>query len=395
MRILICSIGLALLAAAGVSHAQNNAPTSDHRPDIVVDDDKVQCPTAQFSSIQDAINAANPGSVIRVCAGTYREQLSIHKSLRIAADNGAILLPGVLTANAMGSSGGAVAAAILVRDAANVDISGLIVDTTNNGIASCATDLIGIFFQNSSGSIAHNAVRNTKLIPALNGCQSGNAIVVQSLGGETSKVQISENSVHDYQKNGITGNEAGTQVVITGNVVIGLGATNGAAQNGIQIGFGGAGRIAHNTVTGNVFAPCVSPTECVANATGILVFESDEVRVVANTVSGNQVGIFAGGNHGIVTDNSVSSSMILAGVDLGGDNNVASNNEITESGQAAVSIEGNDNSVLGNQFTEAPVGILTLADAIGNIRSGNSYFAILIKIEGPSTHRMARPGAKR
>ena len=167
MRILVCSIGLALLASTAVSRAQNSANTNERRADIVVDDDKVQCPTAQFSSIQDAINAANPGSVIRVCAGTYREQLSIHKSLSIAADNGAILLPGVLTANATGSSGGAVAAAVLVRDAADVNISGLIVDTTNNGIASCATDLIGIFFQNSSGSIAHNAVRNAKLIPAL------------------------------------------------------------------------------------------------------------------------------------------------------------------------------------------------------------------------------------
>jgi parallel beta-helix repeat protein len=395
MRIGVCSIALVLLSCAAVSRAQNNATTSEHRPDIVVDDDKVQCPTAQFSSMQDAINAANPGNVIRVCPGTYREQLSIHKSLSIAADDGAILLPGALTANAMGSSGGAVAAAILVRDAAKVDISGLIVDTTNNGIASCATDLIGVFFQNSSGSIAHNAVRNTKLVPALNGCQSGSAIVVQSLGGETSNVQISDNSVHDYQKNGITGNEAGMHVVITGNVVTGLGPTNGAAQNGIQIGFGSAGRIAHNTVSGNVYAPCVSPAECVANGTGILVFESDEVRVIANTVSDNQVGIFAGGNHGILTDNSVSNSMILAGVDLAGDNNVASNNEITASGQAAVAIEGNDNTVLGNQFTEASVGILTLADALGNIRSGNSYFAMLTKIEGPSMRKMAHPGAKR
>lgn len=111
-------------------------------------------------------------------------------------------------------------------------------------------------------------------------------------------------------------------------------------------------------------------------------------------MSGNQVGILAGGNHGIVTDNSVSNSMILAGVDLGGDNNVANNNEITESGQAAVLIEGNDNTVLGNQSTEAPAGILTLADAIGNIRSGNSYFAILTKVERPSMHKMAHPGAK-
>lgn len=106
-------------------------------------------------------------------------------------------------------------------------------------------------------------------------------------------------------------------------------------------------------------------------------------------MSSNQVGILAGGNHGIVTDNS-----ILAGVDLGGDNNVASNNEITESGQAAILIEGIDNTVLGNQSTEAPAGILTLADAIGNIRSGNSYFAILTKIENHPCTKWPTPAQK-
>jgi putative cell wall-binding protein len=43
-------------------------PTAD--PVILVDDDKVQCPTAAFTTIQSAVNAASPGDTIRVCAGT-------------------------------------------------------------------------------------------------------------------------------------------------------------------------------------------------------------------------------------------------------------------------------------------------------------------------------------
>src|SRR5580693_6495228 len=65
----------------------------DHKPDLLVDNDKIQCPSAAFTSIQDAIDAANPGSLIRVCPGTYREQLSVTKSLSIAGDNGAIVMP--------------------------------------------------------------------------------------------------------------------------------------------------------------------------------------------------------------------------------------------------------------------------------------------------------------
>ena len=223
------------------------AQDRDHKPDLLVDDDKIQCPTATFTSIQDAINAASPGSLIRVCPGTYIEQLSIDKSLSIEGDNGAILLPSNMVANTTGSSGTPIAAAIFVKEAADVEIEGLIVDTANSGITGCSPDLIGILYQNSSGSIKQNAVRNTKLAVSLNGCQSGDAIVVQSIGGETSIVSVDDNSVHDYQKNGITGNELGTEVTVSNNVVTGLGPTTGAAQNGIQIGFGGKGRVLRNT----------------------------------------------------------------------------------------------------------------------------------------------------
>ena len=355
----------------------------DRKPDLLVDDDKVQCPTATFTSIQDAINAANAGSLIRICPGTYHEQLSINKSLSIEGDNGAIVLPGNMVANATGFSGAPIVAAILVKDAANVEIEGLIVDTANNGIAECAPDLIGILYQNSSGSIEHNAVRNTKLSVSLNGCQSGDAIVVQSLGGGTSKVKIDDNSVHDYQKNGITGNESGTEVTITKNVVTGLGPTTGAAQNGVQIGFGAKGGVSWNTVTDNVWAPCVSLTSCAFNATGILIFQSDDVRVEHNTVATNQVGIFTNGQNAKIESNNISNSLVLVGIDLAGYDSLAGDNDVTDSGQAAILIEGNDNKVQGNEITEAPVGILKLSGTVGNTHSGNSFFATLIPVQDP------------
>ncbi len=348
------------------------AQDRDRKPDLLVDDDKVQCPTATFTSIQDAINAADPGSLIRVCPGTYREQLSINKSLSIEGDNGAIVLPSSMVANTTGSSGAPIAAAILVKDAANVEIKGLIVDTANNGITECSPHLIGILYQNSSGNIEHNAVRNTKLSVSLNGCQSGDAIVVQSLGGGTSKVSIDDNSIHDYQKNGITGNESGTEVTITKNVVTGLGPTTGAAQNGIQVGFGAKGGVFRNTVTDNVWAPCVSLTNCAFNATGILVFQSDDVRVEHNSVATNQVGIFSNGQNAV-----------FVGIDLAGDDSLASRNDVSNSGQAAILIEGNNNKVQSNEITEAPIGILKLSGTVGNTHSGNSFFDTLIPVEDP------------
>src|SRR6266480_399433 len=44
---------------------------------LLVDDDRVQCPTAQYTSIQLAVTAAQPGDHIDVCPGTYNEQVTI------------------------------------------------------------------------------------------------------------------------------------------------------------------------------------------------------------------------------------------------------------------------------------------------------------------------------
>jgi len=66
----------------------------------VVDDDKVECPNAAFTRIQDAVDAASPGDEIHICKGVYVEQVKITKPLDIDADNGAILMPSAMQANA-------------------------------------------------------------------------------------------------------------------------------------------------------------------------------------------------------------------------------------------------------------------------------------------------------
>src|SRR5437899_2120213 len=53
----------------GVGQSPIPAMSSLDNVDIVVDDDRVQCPEAQFTSIQEAVGAAPSGSTIRVCPG--------------------------------------------------------------------------------------------------------------------------------------------------------------------------------------------------------------------------------------------------------------------------------------------------------------------------------------
>ena len=362
-----------------------DAKDEDRKPDIVVDDDKVQCPNAAFTSIQAAVNAANPGDVIRVCPGTYVEQVVVDKSVRLQADNGAIVMPSNMNANTTSAgSGKPLAVVVLVKDATDVNIEGFIVDGTNNGITGCAPTLIGILFQDASGTVKHNAVRHMSLAASLNGCQSGDGIDVITSPDQSSRVTIEDNSVHDYQKNGITGNELGTSVAIQENSVTGIGPTTGAAQNGIQVGFGAQGSVQENSVADNVWSPCVSLQQCQFNATGILVFQSDGVEVNHNSVGTSQVGIFIGGQDSKVERNVVFNSRVLVGIQLAGANNQAGQNRIAHSDQAALLIQGNNNRVQGNTIMEAGVGILKESGLTGNVFKGNSFFATAIPVQDPA-----------
>lgn len=127
-----------------------------------------------------------------------------------------------------------------------------------------------------------------------------------------------------------------------------------------------------------MWSPCVSLKNCTFNDTGILIFQSDGVRVEHNSVATNQVGVFAGGQQAKVDSNNISNSPVLVGIDLAGDNNLASRNDVTNSGQAATLIEGNDNKVQSNDITEAPVGVLKIFGTVGNTHAGNSFFATCV-----------------
>jgi parallel beta-helix repeat protein len=73
------------------SYSQGSGPT------LVVDNDKAECPNAKFSTIQAAVAAAEPGTTILVCAGTYHEQVLIMKNdLRLLAKGqpGDVILDG-------------------------------------------------------------------------------------------------------------------------------------------------------------------------------------------------------------------------------------------------------------------------------------------------------------
>jgi nitrous oxidase accessory protein NosD len=384
-------LALSLLAAAwlvtpGAAFAQalHFHQEFSSQPAILVDDDKVQCPSAAYTTIQAAVNAASAGDRIHVCPGTYPEQITINKPLTIDADNGVWVVPAAMTGNTTDIvAGDSLAVAISVQNAENVNIDGLIVDGANNGLTACAPRLIGILYQNASGRVTHNAVRNFNLGSAMNGCQSGNGIEVETGTDGNSLVEISDNSVQNYQKNGITGNETGTEVDLDGNTVTGVGPTTGAAQNGVQVGYGAAGRVRNNTITDNIYSACTATT-CDTNGAGILIYNSNGIDIENNSAGSNQVGIYVGGNQSRITGNSIFNSVVLIGVALMGDQNEVTNNSITHSDQIGVYVQGNSNQIHTNKITDAQVGIYKVTGQTGNSLSGNTFFATMATVQDPA-----------
>lgn len=359
---------------------------------LVVSANVQSCPEAEFTRIQDAIDASSSGDHIHICNGVYHEQPTVTKSsLDIDGDLDVYVAPTNALANATSlASGEPIAAGFSVIGAEHVNISVFTVDAVASGIAECSPRLIGVFYQNASGVIDTVRVRNTKLGPGLSGCQSGTGISTESGNGVKSKVEIRNCAVSQYQKNGITANETGTEVFIHDNIVTGIGPTTGAAQNGIQIGFGASGAILKNTVAGNLWLPCVMASTCQAVATDILVYQSDSIVVRENTALLSQVGIFMSGNNGIISLNKTVFNKVFDGIRIEGNGNSTTNNRVLDSAESDVFVNGNDNSITENTLEHAPIGILKTSSSVGNRIENNRYIDVQIEVQDPPTKPLSQ-----
>jgi len=377
-----------------------------------------------YPTIQLAVNSVPPGTVIKICPGIYPEQVMITKNLTLAgvSSNGAVgpagsgpnnptvVSPagGVVTNAGDLFDGSPIAAQIVVATPTGasqpivVSISNIIVDGSNNQIAGCAPDLVGIYYQNASGTMNRVATRFQELGSGLGGCQSGLGIFAESgygTGG-TSVVTIANSSVHDYQKNGITVDGSGTTASVQLNYVVGQGATPVIAQNGIQVSDGATGTISNNTVTDDVYVN--APGGPFFSATGILLYDSGGSSAKAVVVSGNTVSnaqgaivtfgySFGTADYNSVTSNKITTSpaagpFFIDGIDLCSNNNTARSNTVFNSSGAGVHIDsqctestgpsGSGTTVASNTVNEACAGVLT-GTGSGNSLSNNSAYNVL------------------
>jgi hypothetical protein len=339
-RLCVASAGI-LIAASGVVVGAGVVPAGAASlsvfwvaPAGVTGAANTSCTSAAYDTIQSAITAAEAlvatpavDKSIKVCPGTYSEQLTITSSLSIvrapvAANAGPVVvqLPasvganqtlGLSTTNCQAGDSSVLPMAIQAPQSVveicsaktgGINATGVDVDMTGLTIQGnwpttvCYDSLYDVLVGGGATlALADSTIEQAGAYP-LNGCQGGVGVQVGfSPTAQIGHASLTGDVIETYQKNGVTIDGSGSTATLSDLTVTGDGPTSMIAQNGIQISYGATGTVSRSTITGNNYTGAG-----VASSTGVLVLGGCGGPSVVNaTVSDNKlvnndVGIFMG-----------------------------------------------------------------------------------------------------
>jgi parallel beta-helix repeat protein len=289
-----------------------------------------------FSSVQAAVNAANPagGDTVQVNPGIYTEQVTITKSLTIQGNGAGAIINAPSTLNPDTFS---LRVLVEVGNAATVNINNMTIQGPNPAINAGLLVVGG-----ATANVTRSTVADIHQNAAGFGVQTGAGIQVGGTGsqavGQVGNATITNCTVTNYQKVGIVIGRNGSSGTITGCTITGIGPTTLIAQNGIQIGPGAAAgaAVSNNTISGNQFTGTSnSPDPFNTNqSAGILNF-IDSCSITGNTFFGNDVGIYSANSGSTSTGTTISGNTVrdnrFEDIELGPGTATVSNNTITGS----------------------------------------------------------------
>jgi parallel beta-helix repeat protein len=258
---------------------------------LVVDDDGSQCPNPDFNDIQSAVDAADPGSSVLVCPGSYSDTADADphgvtiagvakNGLQLIANGqGAVLVDGDLAGDTATAGHG-----ILLQGVTGVLVQGFTVTNFNDNIRLDGADgnivrhnmPVGVsghdgiaLINNSDGNlIEHNVAVNNGTLT--NGCG------VDLLSGSANNM-VRHNVVSLHPRAGIRLMGAGTGNVVTRNVA------NRNGRNGIFNTSTNGTLIGRNTTNRNEFEGAAA----IDKGVGIRLLSSTGVEVRRNMAFNN------------------------------------------------------------------------------------------------------------
>lgn len=262
--------------------------------EIVVDDDGAECPDADHTTIQDAVDAAAAQSGkqnIQVCAGSYPENVSIGPNNPLALNGdgtGATVVTG---------SAGSSDPIIDIDMSDRVDIESLTVDGESNRSGSVA---YGVRYYDTDGRVTDVEVLNIR-----NASGSTQGIGIGVLAGDGgppgAKVKIEQSLIDNYTRVGILYDGEGAVGDVKDTDVVGPVDPREWAPNGIQVS-----REANARLFGNFIDNNPSPNPPGGAGSGIILFCADATHVKDNHVTRADLGIsFVDNQEGLAEKNLV------------------------------------------------------------------------------------------
>jgi hypothetical protein len=252
---------------------------------------KLRVVPTQYPTIQAAVRAAQPGDEVRVLPGSYREQVTIDKDLKLTGR-----APGQTTIRAPqtllpGEDGGR--SIVEIRNGASVAISRLAISGPNAGgcdsgpIESGINVLDGGHLDLGRARVVH--IHDTPIAPC--GHNGVGILVGNPSDPESGSAVIHDSLISDYTTKGVLVLSAGPDT-ITRNIVTG---PDQVSSDGIDVVFSKA-RVSENLVTNNecrTSDPLCGPDFFnLFQHVGIYAGGPGTV-VTRNVLHGNHVGIYA------------------------------------------------------------------------------------------------------
>jgi hypothetical protein len=279
--------------------SSTSSPSSTNM--LIVDDNGLDCPNAQFNSIQDAVNAALPGAMIKVCRGTYVEQVTIPAGKNDLTLFSVPDLQAVIKAPLVMALPKAI---VRVNGAQNVTIRHFTITGPSDG--PCDSLRYGVRVDDGgSALITDNHITHIRDTP-FGGCQNGVGVLIgRNLECTLGFGTVVHNLIDDYQKGGVvvdgerasdcsgffapttTSGFPSSNAEVAYNEIDGIGPTASIAQNGIQVSRDATANVHHNVVRDNIYTPAT------VSDVGILLYQDSSLQTTIqhNDVYRNNEGI--------------------------------------------------------------------------------------------------------
>jgi len=259
-----------------------------------------------YSTIQEAVNAANAGDAIFVSAGTYYEHVTVDKSvLLIGEDRSTTIIDG-------GGEG-----TVVSVTADNVTVNGFTIQ--NSGKNGYWSFVAGIYLYSSSNEISGNTLLNNnygilfffsdKNIINGNGIRNNNwgiyacggvnnAITGNNVTGNTHQ-GIGFDGLSSNNFNTVTGNivsKSRNGISLTSVIILGGVASSNSCHSTLQVSSQPPSQPFSNTVSGNIVTDCEY---------GITIAFLNSSIVEGNTITSNNVGLFISGDYYLHSSNNI------------------------------------------------------------------------------------------